>query len=445
MFAGYSQFPFSHFDEFNAFPSQRRRSLTFKYYETLGISRSATPSQIRKAFQQLARRVHPDKGGDPEKFKEINEAYEVLKDENKRRRYDEVGDEGLQDATVGDGRHSNSGTTVDDLFDELIGLRGRSRRARTEPLRAKNIHRSIEVALEDVYNGAKRQINVSGKTPCGSCKGTGFKGAIRHPCVECMGQGVKYSIVQFSNGMIQETQRNCEICGGTGLDSNPHNYCRACCGAGEINSTRSFDLYIEQGMEDNHEIKFHGEAPSNNPRIEAGDLIVTIHCMKHPRFKRKGFDLVTTQKIGICEALCGFNLTIKQLDGRLLHLQSKPGEVIKPGQVKCLDDEGLPVHGQPHLKGNLYIQFEVYYPDGLSPQQQEALKYVLKGPSTGQGFHEGGVMDQQSVEIMRDVADLHEELASREKFGQLHGAAYESDDSEDLMQHSGQRVQCAQQ
>eukprot|EP00210_Caulerpa_lentillifera_P002963 g2829.t1 len=444
MFAGYSEFPFSHFDEFNAFPQQRRRPATtpsFKYYETLGISRSANSSQIRTAFKQLARRMHPDKGGDPEKFKALNEAYEVLKDDHKRRRYDELGDDGLLLQT--DGRSSS--TQVDDLFEELMGLRGRSRRARTEPQRSKNVYRSIEVSLEDVYNGAKRQLTLTGKSRCAVCKGTGFKGAVRHPCVECRGQGMKISIMQFGNGIIQETQRSCESCGGTGLDANPNNYCRICCGAGEVNSTRSFDVYVEQGMDENHEIKFHGEAPLllSHSRMEPGDLIVTIRCLKHPRFKRKGFDLVTTHKIGICDALCGFDLNIKQLDGRLLHIQSKPGEVIKPGQVKCLEDEGLPVHGQPHLKGNLYIQFEVLYPDGLSPQQQEALKHVLKGPLTRQDIHEE-VMDEHLIERTRDVEDLHEELASRENFGYHNGMAYESDDSEEPL-HSGQRVQCAQQ
>ena len=167
-------------------------------------------------------------------------------------------------------------------------------------------------------------------------------------------------------------------------------------------------------------------------------MIVIVRSEPHAVFKRKNTDLLVTQRIGLSDSLCGFDFSLKHLDGRQLRIQSKPGEIIRPGQVKCIEGEGMPVHGQPRIKGNLYVQFEIDYPDRISPQRQAALRSIL----------ERGTAPKRDVVgdsvVVRDVGNLEEELEARERFGRQNGAAYDSDDS-DEMHGSRHRVQCAQQ
>lgn len=170
----------------------------------------------------------------------------------------------------------------------------------------------------------------------------------------------------------------------------------------------------------------------------AGDVIVVVKTEPHSTFKRKNSDLLVTQRIGLVDSLCGVDFSLQHLDGRQLRIQSSPGEIIKAGQVKCIHGEGMPVHGQPAVKGNLYVKFEVEYPEKISPQRQAKLRSILERGSASRPEATGDPV------ITRDVLNLDEELEARERYGRQNGAAYDSDDSDD-MQGSRHRVQCAQQ
>ena len=171
-----------------------------------------------------------------------------------------------------------------------------------------------------------------------------------------------------------------------------------------------------------------------------GDVIVTVRSEKHARFTRRNSDLLLRKRISLCESLCGVDFAVKHLDDRQLQIQSQPGEIIRPGQVKCVVGEGMPVHGQPSLKGNLYISFEVEYPESISPQQQATIRSAL-------GHRPVALPDAKAdddVPALRDVHDLEEELRERERFGRQNGMAYDSDDSmEQGPPH--RRMQCSQQ
>ena len=165
---------------------------------------------------------------------------------------------------------------------------------------------------------------------------------------------------------------------------------------------------------------------------------MVVKTQPHQMFRRKNTDLLVTQRVGLMDSLCGVDLSLEHLDGRQLRIQSNPGEIIRPGQVKCIEGDGMPVHGQPSVKGNLYVQFEIEYPDRISPQRQAKLRSILERGSASRQEVSGDPV------IIRDVHNLDEELETRERFGRQNGAAYDSDDS-DEMQGSRHRVQCAQQ
>ena len=175
--------------------------------------------------------------------------------------------------------------------------------------------------------------------------------------------------------------------------------------------------------------------------MDLGDVVVTVRSEKHTRFARRNSDLLLRKRISLCDSLCGVDFAVKHLDERQLQIRTQPGEIIRPGQVKCIIGEGLPVHGQPSLKGNLYISFEVEYPESFTSQQQAAIRSVLGHRPVSLPNSKA---DDDDVPDMRDVHDLEEELREREQFGRQNGMSYESDDSMD-QGHPHRRMQCSQQ
>jgi len=163
---------------------------------------------------------------------------------------------------------------------------------------------------------------------------------------------------------------------------------------------------------------------------------VVVKTLNHSRFKRQKTDLLCSHKISLFESLCGVDFAFEHLDGRRMRIVASPGEIIRPGQVKCIEEEGMPVHGQPSIKGNLYVQFEVQYPDSISPAQQANLQSLF-------GYNRPRSMPGDRVDT-RDVSRLSEELSHRSNFGRNQNSAYESDEPED-MESSKQQVQCSQQ
>lgn len=386
---------------------------TTKLYETLEVEKDADSKTIKKAYRKLAVKHHPDKGGDEHKFKEINAAYEILSDPEKRQKYDKYGLEGLQEGGGGGGG-------AEDLFSMFFG--GGSKRG-SGPRRGEDVNHPLKVSLEDLYNGKTVKLAITRQVIVGESK----------VCNTCDGQGVVVEMRQIALGMVQQMQRRCTDCSGEGYT------CK------RKREREVLEVLVEKGMKHKQKITFRGKG-DEKPNIEPGNINFVIQEKEHPVFKRKGADLLVVKTLSLQEALCGFEWKIEHLDGRDLVVRSRPGEVIKPETddrrpfAKIIPGEGMPSHGNPFVKGNLYVLFKIDFPaDGeLDDKTIKQLKKLL--PKTTENTTMDVDLDAETTEV------VHLEYANVASFGKggvsHHGdAAHDSDDDEE---GGPQPVQCQQ-
>ncbi|CAD7699970.1 unnamed protein product [Ostreobium quekettii] len=427
------------FHDFGAFCERERQDAVnnTRYYDLLRVSKQATQGELKKAYQRLALRLHPDKGGDPNAFKEINEAYDVLKDPAKREYYDTHGEDALKE-----GMPASHEGTVEGIFEELLGMRmPRGQRHERKPQVGENVTHRIEVTLEEMFNGATRQLPMRRRRKCSDCSGSGSSLGAKSACHECNGLGVQYIVQQLGPSFVQQISTSCTRCGGSGKFVHPAFICLRCGGSGTAEEHKTLDVVVEQGMQDGQKIALRGEAGCTNPELEPGDLIIVLKAKRHPMFKRKNADLFVNHTISLAEALCGMDVRIQHLDGRIVGISSAPGEVIRPGQWKCIDGEGMPVHGNPLLRGNLYIQLEVVFPQQIDADQQTKLGFLLRTHEKPRGMND---IDCEPV-ACRNVEDVESEVKSRSNFGKIQNAGLESDDDEEDMRWSHGPIQCTHQ
>ncbi|GFR48537.1 hypothetical protein Agub_g10434 [Astrephomene gubernaculifera] len=409
-----------------------------RYYELLGVSKDATVDEIKKAHRKLALKLHPDKGGDPDKFKEINEAHDVLKDPKKREIYDQYGEDAIKEG-MGSG---GGGGGMSDIFEQMFGMgggRGRGQRER----KSEDVVHKLQVSLEDLYSGGTKKLSLSRQLPCDPCRGSGSKTGKRYECQTCQGTGVQVQLRPLGPGMMQQIQSRCSTCGGNGYSTPPGDQCPSCKGKCLVADKKTFEVHIDAGMKHGSRIVLRGEAGCSEPGLAPGDIILVIVQKEHDVFQRAGVDLVMERTISLSEALTGCSFTFKHLDGRVLRVTIPQGEVIKPGTFKCLQDEGMPFQGRPYQKGNMYVRFNVEFPDTVTEAQAAAIRSALPIPAPAAN---GGAMDTDDVEDVHritNVADIESELKSRVNIAKGVGESYDSDDDDDMPR--GQRVQCAQQ
>ncbi|PNH11245.1 Chaperone protein dnaJ 2 [Tetrabaena socialis] len=436
-----------------------------RYYELLGVGKDATPDEIKKAHRKLALKLHPDKGGDPDKFKEINEAHDVLKDPKKKEIYDQVqsargphlgarprsdpprsrsqyGEDAIKEG-MGNG---GGGGGMSDIFEQMFGMGGGGGRGgRQRERKSEDVVHKLQVSLEDLYSGATKKLSMSRQLPCDTCRGTGSKTGKRYECQVCQGTGVQVSLRPLGPGMMQQIQSRCSNCAGNGYSTPPSDQCQSCKGKCLVSDKKTFDVHIEAGMKHGSRISLRGEAGCSEPGLAPGDIILVVVQKEHDVFQRANVDLVMEKSISLTEALTGCSFTFKHLDGRILRVVIPQGEVIKPGTFKCLHDEGMPFHGRPYQKGNLYVRFNVEFPEAITAAQAAAIKAALPVPGAAAA---NGAMDTDDVEDVlkiTGVADIESELKSRVNVAKgTGGDAYDSEDDEDAPR-GGQRVQCAQQ
>jgi DnaJ family protein A protein 2 len=389
--------------------SARSRDVdTSKLYETLGVNKHADAKDIKRAYRKAAIQHHPDKGGDEHMFKEINAAYEILSDPQKRARYDKFGLDGVGDD---DGAGGGGGHSHDDLFSMFFGGSGRSR----GPPRGEDVNHPLKVSLEDLYNGKTVKLAINRQVLVGEPT----------MCTSCDGQGIVLELRQIALGMVQQIQRKCSDCGGEGWKAQ------------RKMERKVLEVLIEKGMRHSQKIVFRGMA-DEKPNMEAGNINFIVQEKEHDTFKRKGADLLITKTLSLNEALCGFEWKLTHLDGRNLVIKSKQGEVILPETedgkpyVKIVPNEGMPSHGNPFVKGNLYVLFRVQFPkDGdLTVNMIKPLKMVLPNPST-------------PVEVDDHDEVVHLEASNVHSFGKggvtNHQSTYDSDEESE-----GAGVQCQQ-
>eukprot|EP00252_Welwitschia_mirabilis_P018420 TRINITY_DN40956_c0_g1_i1.p1 TRINITY_DN40956_c0_g1~~TRINITY_DN40956_c0_g1_i1.p1 ORF type:complete len:418 (-),score=83.96 TRINITY_DN40956_c0_g1_i1:485-1738(-) len=411
------------------------RSDNTKYYEVLGVSKSASPEELKKAYRKAAIKNHPDKGGDPEKFKELAQAYEVLSDPEKREIYDKYGEDALKEG-MGGGGHAHSPFDIfEQFFGGGFGMGGSSSRRRQR--RGEDVVHPLKVSLEELYNGASRKLSLSRNVICSKCKGKGSKSGLSGTCHGCSGSGMKTSIRHLGPNMIQQMQHICTDCRGTGEMISEKDKCIQCKGNKVVPEKKVLEVHIEKGMRDEERIVFRGEA-DEEPETITGDIVFILQLKEHPKFKRKGDDLYVDHTLSLTEALCGFQFALTHLDGRQLLIKSCPGEVIKPGQYKVINDEGMPHYQRPFMKGSLYIHFNVEFPGSgtFTPEQCKQLETIL--PARPRPVMTEMELDECEETTLHDVHNIEEELRRKQHY--YHQEAYDEDD-----EPAGRHVQCAQQ
>jgi len=394
---------------------------TSKLYELLNCPKDATQNEIKKAYRKIAMKAHPDKGGDPEKFKDINQAYEVLSNEEKRATYDKYGLEGLKDGHMGGGG-------MDDLFSMFTG--GGPRRQQQGAKKTKPIMKEVQVKLEEVYAGKVIKMPIKKRMCCEACGGKGGKNI--KTCGECKGQGFKIKTQMLGPGMIQQSQVPCNACRGEGKIFDEKDRCQVCKGEKIKDVEKVLEIPIEKGIPDEKTILFAGEG-NEMPGAMAGDLHVRVSIKPHPVYERKGADLFMKKKISLLEALVGVNFKLKQLDGTDITICSAPADVIGTGEMKVIQGKGMPFYGDAMSHGNLIIQFEVEFPKGeqIKKEAREQLKKILPGPKINP--------PPQTYEMLED---FHDSMRNESAEG---GHRNRGHDDEDGMPQGGQRVECGTQ
>ncbi len=360
-------FPFGGFDDddFGGFPSgfgkpkPKKEVDTTKYYKILGVDKNASKDEIKKAYRNLVRTKHPDKGGSEEEFQNIQLAYDTLSDENKRKVYDEYGEEGLKEGMTGE--------EPTDIFDLFTGGGKRNVKRKT-----KSVLQAMEVSLEDIFMGKEKYLEIKRYRICKKCKGNGSKDPNANTkCPGCNGKRVKLVVQRMGNTILQ-SQQTCPDCRGEGYIIKNEDKCPTCKGQKVNQESKTLKIMLDKGAPDGKRYTFEGES-DEMPGYDPGDVIIEIRIKKHPVFERTGADLTMKADISLLEALTGFQLLINHLDGRHVLINSKKGEIIKPGVIKTVKECGMPFFDHPTRFGNLYIKFNIHFPKSLKEDQKEAL------------------------------------------------------------------------
>jgi DnaJ family protein A protein 2 len=401
---------------------------TTAYYKQLGVEKNASEAEIKKAFRKLAMKNHPDRGGDENLFKEINEAYEVLSDPKKRELYNAGGKDAVEQGSAGRG-----GGGREDMMSQMFG--GGGGRGGGGARKGKDMAHALQVSLEDCYNGKVRKLAITRNELCEGCGGVGGKAGCETHCDGCNGRGIVLKMRQLGPGMIQQVQAHCDDCGGKGVMIDPRLRCKQCQGKKVSKERKILEVAVDKGAKSGTKIKFRGES-DQAPDVEPGDIVFVLKVKDHPVFTRKGQHLFMSKKINLTEALCGTKFVVEHLDERKLVVVTNPGECIIPGCAKEIEGEGMPMHGNPFVKGKLVINFTIDFPDTLTAAQVKALSSALPQP----------LPPCEVTEDMEEhnMVEFDEEAAAREY--QSNRSAYDSDeeDEEGGGAGRGQGVQCAQ-
>ena len=353
------------------------------YYEVLGVEKSASEDEIKRAYRKLAVKYHPDKNpGDKEaeqKFREATEAYEILSDEQKRPIYDQYGFAGLDGmGQGGGGGYSHAfndfsdlfggmGGGFGDIFENLFGGGGgSSRRKSSGPQPGASLRYDLQLGFRDAIYGTKAEIHFKHAEACDVCHGTGGTG--KKSCPTCHGVGQVVS----GNGFFR-MQQTCPKCQGKGeVIDNP---CSACRGTGLQNKNKTVSLTIPAGVDTGKRITIPRQGDSGANGGPAGDLIVVIHVEEHPYFERDGQDLYCAVPVSIAQAALGCDITITALDGKKIELKVAPGT--SNGKLLRIKGEGVPFTGTTR-KGDLYVKIMVKVPQKLSSEQKKLLQQYLE-------------------------------------------------------------------
>jgi molecular chaperone DnaJ len=341
------------------------------YYETLEVERSVDDGQIKAAFRKLAMKWHPDKNpGDNSsevKFKEINEAYEILKDPNKRAAYDRFGHAAFEQGNGGAGGHgfgSDFAHTFSDIFEDLFGMGGGRRGGGQGRERGSDLRYNMEITLEEAFEGKTAQIRIPTSVACEVCSGTGAKAGTKpKPCATCGGAGK----IRHAQGFFT-LERTCPTCQGRGqVIDDP---CASCAGAGRVTRERMLSVNIPSGVEDGTRIRLAGEGEAGLRGGPPGDLYIFLSLAPHEFFQRDGADLHCRVPISMITAALGGEFEVPSIDGSKARVKIPGGT--QTGRRFRLTSKGMPVLRSKQM-GDMYVQVSVETPQNLTKKQRELL------------------------------------------------------------------------
>ncbi|MGN0266909.1 MAG: molecular chaperone DnaJ [Lachnospiraceae bacterium] len=350
------------------------------YYEVLGISKDASEADLKKAYRKMAKKYHPDTNqGDEvaaEKFKEVQEAYAVLSDPEKRKMYDQYGHAAFDQAAGGGAGGFGGfggfdfGGDMGDIFGDLFGFGGRSReRNYNGPVKGANIGATIRISFEDAVFGVEKEIELNLKDECSDCGGTGAQpGTSPETCPKCNGRGRVVMTQQSMFGMVRSEQA-CPDCGGSGKIIK--HKCSKCSGTGYTSSRKKIQVTVPAGIDNGQSIRIRGKGEPGRNGGERGDLLVEIMIDSHPVFQRQDTTIYSTVPISFAKAAMGGPIRIKTVDGEVEY-QVQPGTQTDT-RIR-LKGKGVPYLRNKTTRGDHYVTFVVQVPRTLTSKQKEALK-----------------------------------------------------------------------
>lgn len=370
-------------------PEQKR-----DYYEVLGVSKSASDEEIKKAYRKLAKKYHPDMNPDSKeaeaKFKEANEAYEVLSNPEKRAKYDQFGHAGV-DPNFGGGGFGGGFDMGDidlgDIFGSFFGggfsgFGGQQQRANA-PQKGQSLRANLTVSFEEAAFGCEKEIELNRTETCSDCQGSGCQpGTTAETCPDCRGAGV-VRIQRGGGGFAFSTTAPCSRCRGTG--KLIHSPCNSCGGTGSVRKKQRIKVTIPAGIDDGQAISLRGQGNAGTNGGPAGDLIVGVRIKPHPQFKREGTTVLYEQPISFYQATMGAELEIPTIDGKVKYTLPAGTQT---GTVFRLRGKGIPVL-QGRGRGDQIVTVKVQVPTNLTTEQREALRVF--GEAMGENISEGSI------------------------------------------------------
>lgn len=350
------------------------------YYEVLGVDRNADDAALKKAYRALAKKYHPDMNpGDKEaekKFKEASEAYAVLSDAEKRRKYDQFGHAAFEGGAGGGGgfggfdfNGADFGDIFGDIFGDLFGGGRRTGRAGNGPMQGANIRKGVRITFEEAVFGCEKELEVVIKDPCTTCNGTGAKpGTSPETCPKCGGKGQVVYTSQSFFGTVQNVQ-TCPDCQGTGKIIKEK--CLDCAGTGYVASKKTIQVSIPAGIDNGQSIRIRGKGEPGTNGGPRGDLLVEVTVSRHPVFGRQDMHIFSTAPISFAQAALGGDVRIKTVDGDVLY-NVKPGT--KTDTKVRLKGKGVPSLRNKQVRGDHYVTLVIQTPEKLSAEAKEALR-----------------------------------------------------------------------
>ncbi len=361
------------------------------YYDTLGVSRSATKDDLKSAYRRLARKYHPDvnkEAGAEEKFKEINRAYEVLSEPETRARYDRFGEAGVSSGGGNAGYEYADMGNIADIFESFFGggSSGQSGRTRSGPVRGDDLRLDLKLKFTEAIFGGEQEIRIPHLETCKVCNGNGAKpGTSAKTCGTCSGQGQVRRATRTPFGSFAQVS-TCPTCNGAGQIIEEK--CESCAGKGRKQEKKKLKITIPAGVDNGTRLRVSNEGDAGVLGGPAGDLYVYLSVENDSEFKRDGDKILSEISISYLQAILGCRLKVKTIDGQE-EVKIEPG--LQPNTVLTLQNKGVPRLGNPVSRGNHFLTVKVEIPTKVSSEERDLLEKLakIKGEHTSKGGFEG--------------------------------------------------------